>query len=66
MVDENGVHGGQSLAEDIVTLSELLDMQIAWHDEPKKPDNSFKLLHILYAYNPFHEMLSVLFFLYFQ
>ncbi|KAL7592329.1 hypothetical protein Lser_V15G34760 [Lactuca serriola] len=41
LAEGNGVHGGQSPAEDIVTLSELLDMQISWRDEPKKPDNSF-------------------------
>lgn len=41
LAEGSGIHGGQSPAEDIVTLSELLDLQISWREEPKKPENNF-------------------------
>lgn len=41
LAEGSGMHGGQSPAEDEVTLSKLLDLQISWRDKPKKPENSF-------------------------
>lgn len=41
LAEGSGIHGGPSPAEDEVTLSDLLDLQISWGDKPKKPENSF-------------------------
>ncbi|KAK1439815.1 hypothetical protein QVD17_05637 [Tagetes erecta] len=43
LAEGSGTDGGQGLAEDELTLSELLDLKISWRDEPEKLENSSKI-----------------------
>ncbi|KAK9053324.1 hypothetical protein SSX86_029957 [Deinandra increscens subsp. villosa] len=41
LAEGSGINGGQTPAEDELTLSELLDLKISWQGGPKRPENNF-------------------------
>nr|XP_043618640.1 uncharacterized protein LOC122590505 [Erigeron canadensis] len=45
LAEVSEINGTQSPAEDELTLSELLDLQILWRDEPKKPNSNLTIIN---------------------
>ncbi|KAI3809742.1 hypothetical protein L1987_19342 [Smallanthus sonchifolius] len=43
LAEGSEINGGQSPAEDELTLSELLDLKISWQHEPEKLENNFNI-----------------------